>query len=117
MLSNTADTKPRPSAVCHDAGGSFSTGISEAQTMSDRRKMLPLNAAGSSDHAGWRHSAAIAIATHTAAPMNGKRSEYALNFTLTITLTMIAASRMAATIATRGQSTRTPAAASLAIGE
>ena len=27
MLSNTAETKPRPSAVCHEAAGSFSTGI------------------------------------------------------------------------------------------
>ena len=30
MLSNTEDRKPRPSAVCHDATGSSSTGISEA---------------------------------------------------------------------------------------
>src|SRR6266566_4030483 len=77
---------------------------------SERRNTLPLNAPGSSDHAGLRHSAAMRIAAHTPAPMNGKRSEYALNFTLTITLTTIAASRMDATIATRGQSTRTPAA-------
>src|SRR3989442_2145284 len=117
MLSNTAETKPRPSAVCHDAAGSFSTGIGEAQVISKRRNALPLNAPGSSDHAGLRHSAAMRIAAHTAAPMNGKRSEYALNFTLTITLTMIAASRMDATIATRGQSTRAPAAAPCVIGE
>ncbi len=117
MLSNTAETKPRPSAVCQDAAGSFSTGISEAHTISERRNTLPLNAPGSSDHAGLRHSAAMEIAAHTPAPMNGKRSEYALNFTLTTTLTTIAASRMDATIATRGQSTRTPAAAPCVIGE
>src|SRR2546426_4943112 len=117
MLSNTAETKPRPSAVCHDAAGNFSTGISEAHTMSESRNTLPLNAPGSSDHAGRRHSAAMKITTHTAAPMNGKLSEKSLNFTLMTTLTAIAASRMDATIATRGQSTRTPAAAALAIGE
>src|SRR5712691_2995145 len=117
MLSNTADTKPRPSAVCHDAAGSFSTGISEAHTMSERRNTLPLNAPGSSDHAGLRHSAAMKIATHTAAPMNGNLSEKSLNFTLTMTLTAIAAIRMNATIATRGQSARTPAAGSFVIGE
>ena len=117
MLSKTAETKPRPSAVCQDAAGNFSTGISEAHTISERRNTLPLNAPGSSDHAGLRHSAAMRIAAHTPAPMNGKRSEYALNFTLTITLTMIAASRMDATIATRGQSTRAPPAAPCVIGE
>src|SRR5206468_920923 len=68
-------------------------------------------------NAGLRHSGAMRIAAHSPAPMNGKRSEYALNFTLTITLTTIAASRMDATIATRGQSTRTPAAAPCVIGE
>ena len=30
MLSNTAERKPRPSAVCQDASGNFSTGIIEA---------------------------------------------------------------------------------------
>src|SRR2546430_1809260 len=66
MLSNTAETKPRPSAVCHEAAGSFSTGMSEAQRMSDSRKMLPLNAPGSSDHCGARHGALTRIASHTA---------------------------------------------------
>ena len=46
MLSNTADTKPRPNAVCHDASGSFSTGIIDAASTSDSRKTLPLNAPG-----------------------------------------------------------------------
>src|ERR1700674_3591823 len=113
MLSNTADTNPRPSAVVHDADGSFSTGISDAHTMSESRKTLPLAAAGRSDQAGRRHSAAMKIATHTPAPMNGKRSDHWLN----LTLTTIAVTRMNATIATRGQSTRTPAAVSRVIGE
>src|SRR5215470_17478164 len=42
MLSNTAETKPSPRAVCHDAAGSFSTGIIEAQVTSASRKMVPL---------------------------------------------------------------------------
>ena len=117
MLSNTADTKPRPSAVCHDAAGSFSTGISEAQTISDSRKMLPLSAPGSSDHCGLRHSAVTASATQTPVPMNGKRSDNSLYLTLTRTFTTIAVARMMATIATRAQSTRTPAGGSAAIGE
>src|SRR5437868_11597020 len=106
MLSNTAETKPRPSAVCHDGAGSFSTGMSEAHRISDKRNTLPLNAPGSSDHWGLRHNAVTSSATHTPAPMNGNVSENCAYFTLTITLTTIAVMRISATIATRGQSTR-----------
>ena len=38
--------KPRPSAVCHDAAGSFSTGIIDAAVTSARRKAVPLNVSG-----------------------------------------------------------------------
>ena len=117
MLSNTAETKPSPSAVCQEAAGSFSTGISEAQRISESRKMLPLNAPGSTDHCGLRQSAVMASATHTPAPMNGKRSESSAYFTFTSTFTAIAVTRMTATISTRGQSTCSPAAASLVMGE
>src|SRR5436305_1397284 len=42
MLSKTADTKPRPSAVCQEATGSRSTGIIEAAVTSASRKIVPL---------------------------------------------------------------------------
>src|SRR5262249_6518608 len=38
MLSKTADTKPRPSAVCHEALGNLSTGINVAHKTSDSKK-------------------------------------------------------------------------------
>src|SRR5688572_32013570 len=44
MLSNTAETKPSPNAVCHDAAGSRSTGISDAHSTSASRNTVPLNA-------------------------------------------------------------------------
>ena len=53
----------------------------------------------------------------TAAPMNGNWSESALKRVLTMTLTTMAVSRIAATMATRTQSTWTFGGASLLIGE
>src|ERR1700694_1256475 len=106
MLSNTADTNPRPSAVVHDADGSFSTGISDAHTMSESRKTLPLAAAGRCDQAGRRPSSGPKHASH-----------HWVNLPLTTTLTTIAVTRMNATTATPGQSPRTPAAVSRVIGE
>ena len=44
--------KPRPNAVCHEAAGSRSTGIIDAHSTSESRKMLPLNAPGSCDQSG-----------------------------------------------------------------
>jgi hypothetical protein len=52
MLSNTAEMKPRDSVLCQEAGGSFSTGINEAQVTNASRKIEPLNASGSSFHSG-----------------------------------------------------------------
>ncbi|MNC91930.1 hypothetical protein D3C83_82720 [compost metagenome] len=75
MLSKTAETKPSASADSHEAAGSFSTGIMEAHRMSESRKMLPWNDSGSRPQSGLRHGTHARIATHTAAPMNGKRSE------------------------------------------
>src|SRR6187200_879686 len=103
MLSNTAETKPSPSAVCQDAAGSFSTGIIDAQRISESRNTEPLNASGSSFHSGTRQAAQANSATQTAAPMNGKLSEYCGNRRFTTTLAAIAASRMMTTIATRAQ--------------
>src|SRR5512134_221808 len=117
MLSKTAETKPRPSAVSHEAAGSFSTGIRDAQVMSDSRKMLPLKDSGSSDQSGLRKGTQARIATHTAAPMKGKLSETAGNLRLTNTFAPIAAARIAATIPTRVQSTWMRLEVSLAIGE
>ena len=57
------------------------------------------------------------MATQTAAPMNGKRSECSANLTLINTFIAIAAARMMTTMVTRGQSTAMPAGASFAIGE
>ena len=54
MLSNTDDKKPSPSAVCHEASGSCSTGIIDAESTSDSRNSEPFSASGSSDHSGRR---------------------------------------------------------------
>src|SRR5262245_49066429 len=67
ILSNTAETKPRPSVVCHDAAGSFSTGMSEAQVTSASRNTDPLNASGSRPQSGRRAAAVARMATQTAA--------------------------------------------------
>ena len=100
MLSKTAETKPSPKAVCHEAAGSFSTGIIEAHRIKESRKMLPLNAPGSSFQSGCRHSAVTRMAAQTAAPMNGKLSECSANLTLINTFIAIAAARMITTIVT-----------------
>ena len=71
MLSNTADTKPRPSAVCQDASGSFSTGIIEAQVTSASRKIVPLKVSGMTSQSGRRSGAVTRITTHTARPITG----------------------------------------------
>src|SRR5579864_2669260 len=98
MLSKTAETKPSPSATCHDASGT-----------SDSRKIEPRIAPGSSSQWGLRNGAHSSSAIHTAAPMNGKRSDHALNLTLTTTLTTIAVTRVAATMKTRTPSILMPA--------
>jgi hypothetical protein len=74
MLSKTAETKPRPSAVCHDAAGSFSTGIIEAQVTNESRKTVPLKVSGSTPQSGCRKGTANRMAAHTAKPMTGHSS-------------------------------------------
>src|SRR5690348_15236791 len=117
MLSNTAETNPKPIATLHDASGSVSTGIIDAANTSERRKMLPLSAPGSSSQWGRRRGTHSNSATHTAAPMNGKRSEISVNRTLTTTLATIAVIKIAATMNTRAQSIETPTGGSRVIGE
>src|SRR5258706_85404 len=65
MLSKTAETKPRPKAVEGPAGGSALTGIIEAQSTRDRRKLAPFTAPGISPHARLRMKAATRIAAQT----------------------------------------------------
>ncbi len=117
MLSNTAERKPRPKAVSHDAAGSFSTGIIAAVVTSARRNIVPLKVAGRSVQSGLRNGAEARIATHTAAPITGKTSSTCGNSRLATTLATIATTRMKATMPTRAQSTRTPAGGSFMIGE
>ena len=117
MLSNTAETKPSASVLGHEAAGSFSTGIIDAQVTSASRKMDPLNASGSSFHCGWRSGAVARIAIHTAAPITGNASRTCGKRTFATTFATIAATRITATMNTRGQSTRCSMRASLMIGE
>ncbi len=105
MLSNTADTKPSPIAVCQDAAGSFSTGIIVADKTSDRRKILPLKLSGSTSQSGRRRGTLKRSAITTDAPIKGKRSETSGNFTFITTLVTMAATRMKNTIPSRIQST------------
>ncbi len=104
MLSKTAERKPRASVDGHEAGGSFSTGIIEAQVTSASRKTEPLMAPGIRLHSGLRSGAASSSATQTALPRKGKLSASAANFRFTVTLVAIAATRMNATMPTRAQS-------------
>ena len=83
MLSNTAEMKPRPIAVCQDAAGSLSTGIMEAQVTSASRKIVPLVASGNRLQSGLRNGAVTRIASPTATPMKGKLSAIALCAMLT----------------------------------
>jgi hypothetical protein len=66
MLSNTADTKPRPSAVCHEATGSFSTGIIEAHTHQREQEDAALERTGQQAPGRVRTGAVTRMATHTA---------------------------------------------------
>src|SRR2546423_1551732 len=101
MLSNTAEMKPSESVVGHDAAGSFSTGIIDAQVTSASRNTEPLNASGSSFQSGCRNGTVRRIAAHTAAPISGNASSAAGNLTLARTLAAMAASRITATMNTR----------------
>src|SRR5262245_66595339 len=73
MLSNTADTKPRPSAVGHDAAGSSSTGIIEADVTRASRKIVPLKVSGSTFQSGRRNEAVANRTAHTDKPRTGTR--------------------------------------------
>src|SRR6266496_3535193 len=107
MLSNTAETKPRPIATRHDASGSFSTGIIDAAVTSESRKIVPLNVSGSTSQSGRRTGTVTKIDTQTASPMNGKRPATSGYTTFMTTLVTTAATRISATIPTRITSTRT----------
>ena len=97
MLSNTAETKPRPNVVCHDGGGQpldrhQRRGEHQRQQERralERRRRHPSRAGG---------SAAIRIAAHTATPPTDRRR--ASGRTLTATLATTAAARIDATIPT-----------------
>src|SRR5262249_56106218 len=72
MLSNTPDTKPRPSAVCHEAPGNLSTGIKVAHSTSDNKKILPFIAAGTISQSGRRTTTLIKTAQATDSQKKGK---------------------------------------------
>ena len=79
-MSNTAETKPSPSAVCHEAAGSFSTGIIEAAVTSASRKIVPLKVSGITFQSGARRPAVRRMTAQTAIPRTGsgieKRREF-----------------------------------------
>src|SRR6186713_2014121 len=117
MLSNTAETKPRPSAVGQDAAGSFSTGISEAAVTSARRKMVPLKVSGITVQSGARRAAVSRMTAQTAMPSTGTVSSKAGNFRLAVIFAASATTRMAATMKTRVGSTFNPFGGFFWIGE
>ena len=117
MLSNTAETKPKPKAVCHDAAGKCSTGIIDAIVTSESKKIVPFIAPGNSDQSGLRSGTASKIATHTATPITGNWSSTAGKYRFATTLASTAATRMKATMPTRVQSTLMPGGASFMIGQ
>src|SRR5437773_6320108 len=104
MLSNTADKKPRHSAVCEEASGNRSNGIIDAISTSESRKMELRNARGGTSQSGRRIPKDMRMAIQTATPMNGKRSVCSGNFVFTITFAASARIRINPTIPIRAQS-------------
>src|SRR2546423_15597070 len=98
MLSKTAERNPRPSVDGHEAGGNFSTGISDADKTSARRKIEPLNVSGSNSQSGRRSPAESRRAIQTAAPMKGKLSAKCGNFKFNVAVLATARTRINATI-------------------
>ena len=85
MLSNTAETKPRPKAVCQEATGNFSTGIIERTSPARAGRCCPWRHPGSSStRAGARHRERDRHPDGRAE--EGKISEISGNFVLTVTL-------------------------------
>ena len=117
MLSNTAETKPRPIATTADAGGSCSTGIIDAMVTSESRKTEPLRVSGMTSQSGRRIGIDSRIAAHTAAPRKGKLSAISGKVVLMKTLVAMANARIMPTMPTRAQSTRVCSCACLMIGE
>src|SRR5262245_60437881 len=117
MLSNTAETNPRPSAVGQDATGNFSTGIIDAAVTSASRKIVPLNVSGSTPQSGRRNGVVANSTTHTDSPSTGTRPSNSGKCRLVTTFTTRATSSIAATMNTRVQSMTTPCRACLTIGE
>src|SRR3569623_1652059 len=64
MLSNTADTKPRPKVVCTEAAGSLSTGIKLAAVTRKIRNRLPLSERTASRQGAGRICAPSRMAAH-----------------------------------------------------
>ena len=112
MVNNNRSRNETAFTVSIEAKEGISTGISAAHITSDSRKMLPLTACGTTIQSGLRHTAAVRIAAHTAAPMNGNRSEMEAKRVFTTTLVATAETSISATIATRLQSTCAPRAIS-----
>src|SRR5947208_12763268 len=101
MLSNTAETKPSSIAVCHEATGSFSTGIIEAAVTSASRKIVPLKVSGITDQSGDLSGDVSRITVQTAMPRTGSVSSRAGYFTFAVMFAARAAIRIAATMNTR----------------
>src|SRR5690554_6473037 len=72
ILSKTADTQPRPKAVCHDAAGNVSTGISDAHVTRVNKNSVPFTDAGTTFQSVETKSAETTIAIQT--PAAGKSS-------------------------------------------
>ncbi len=90
--------------------------MSEAEATRHSRKIEPLTAPGTTLQSGRRHGAVSAMASATAAPMNGKPPATSGCVTFTPTFTATALARMMPTIATRAQSMTSDGSASLMIG-
>ena len=116
MLSNTAETKPRPSVVAQDGVGNAATGISEAHHTSASRNRLPLKALGSRFQLGGRYAASSSRASATARPITGNFSSIAGSRKLNHRLLAIAASSTRPTTTKRPGSICAPGVSSFWIG-
>ena len=73
MLSNTAETKPRPKAVCQDADGQFlHRHHRSAGHQREQENACPWSPPAAAPSPAAAPARVSRIATHTATPMNGK---------------------------------------------
>src|SRR4030042_1750178 len=100
ILSNTAETKPSPSAVSQLGNGKDLTGIIDAAETSAMRKSAPRAAWGTTDQSGRAIGVERRMADATASPISGTSSRMWVSRRCAPTLAAIADASTKTTTAT-----------------